>query len=237
MRIRTISYERCDCPTLLLSAFSAACWREYAALTELGLVAGLSRQRNPGCSRIVRRAIRATKLRNADASLCRFAQRARVNRAIKLRPLPLRAEEALLDGALLGRADLIAGRSQIADTFETHVDHAGTGNGAFEGDLLRPRHHGKPALGMIEQVLRGHHDREVLDGACPDQNEPSGPQFALVLACRHEDELGAAQCERARHFRHVHFAAHREPDLAVHGVEYREFLARHPLEFPGGAAG
>ena len=59
----------------------------------------------------------------------------------------------------------------------------------------------------------------------------------MALAGRHEDELGAAQRQRPRDFRHVDFAAHGEPDFAVLGVEHWKLVAGHVLEFPGGAAG
>ena len=156
---------------------------------------------------------------------------------VELRPLPLRAEQALLGGAVVGRSDLVAGRAQIAHAREIDVDHGHAGGGALEQDLLRRGHHREPALGMIEQVLRGHHQRKVFDRARPDQRAPGRPQRLLVLAGRHEDQLGAAQRQRARHLRHVDLAAHREPDLAVHGVEHRELVARHVLELPRRAAG
>ena len=90
---------------------------------------------------------------------------------------------------------------------------------------------------MRQQILRGHDDGEVLDGARPDQGAPSRPQAALVGARGHEDQLGAAQRKRPRHFRHVDLAAHGEAHLAVARVEHRELVARDVLEFPPWAAG
>ena len=127
--------------------------------------------------------------------------------------------------------------AHFARAREADVHHEQPGGGALEQYFLRRRHHGEPALGMAEQVLRGHHDRQVLDGARPDQIAPGRPQFALVGAGRHEDQFGAAQRQRARHLRHVDLAAHGEPDLALLGVEHREVVAGDVLEFPPFAAG
>src|SRR5437763_4878428 len=63
------------------------------------------------------------------------------------------------------------------------------------------------------------------------------PKLALVLARRHENQFGAAQCQGAGDFGHVYFAAHRKPDLAVNGLEHGKFVAGYPLEFPGRPAG
>jgi hypothetical protein len=53
--------------TLLLPAFSAACWREYAALTELGLVARFEPTAKPGDARGLRSA--QSKLRNYETPM------------------------------------------------------------------------------------------------------------------------------------------------------------------------
>src|SRR5229473_7786867 len=79
----------------------------------------------------------------------RFPQRAGIDPVVELRPLPLRAEQPLLDRALLGCADHVAGRAQVAQAREIDVDHGGAGDRALEQDLLGCRHHGKPALGMV----------------------------------------------------------------------------------------
>ena len=90
---------------------------------------------------------------------------------------------------------------------------------------------------MIEQILRRYHNRQVLNGTRPDQGAPRAPHSVLVDAGRHENELGAAQRQGPRHFRHVNFAAHRKADLAVCGVKDRKFVAGNILKFPRAAAG
>ena len=127
--------------------------------------------------------------------------------------------------------------AHLPRAFEAHVHREETGGRALEQNFLRRRHHGEPALGVAEQVLRGHHDGEVFDRARPDQIAPARPQFSLVGAGRHEDQFGAAQRQRARHLRHIGLAAHRQPDLALRRVEHRKLVARHVLEFPPLAAG
>src|SRR5712691_10110575 len=174
---------------------------------------------------------------NGAASLRRLAPRAWMEGVVKLGALPLRTEHALLGGEIVGRADRVAASAHPAHALEVYVHDRKPGGGAFEQDLLRRGHHGEPALGMAEQVLRGHHERQVLDGARPDQRAPARPQAALLRAGRHEDQLGTAQRQSARHLRHVDLAAHGEPDPAEIGLEYRKLVARHVLEFPPRPAG
>ena len=66
-----------------------------------------------------------------------------------------------------------------------------------------------------------------------DQGPPRGPEPVLVDAGRHEDQFGAAQGQRPRHFRNIDFAA-LSPALtvAVLGVEHRKVDAGDVLEFP-----
>src|SRR5262249_36482754 len=188
--------------------------------------------RCPGGHAARRPSPRPQSLAASMALFRRLAQGTRMDPVVELGSLPLRTEQALLDRAYLRRAYFVAGCAQVSHALEAHVDHCGAGNGALEQNFLRVRDHGEPAFGMVEQVLRRHDDRKILDRARPNERAPSRPEFALILARWHEDELGAAQGERAGDLRHVDLAAHREPDLAVHGVEHREFVSRHPLEFP-----
>src|ERR687883_637263 len=58
------------------------------------------------------------------ASLRRFTQRARIDGVAELRTLPLRSEQALLHGAGVRRAHLVAGGAQIADAVEAQLDDA-----------------------------------------------------------------------------------------------------------------
>src|SRR5262249_18476157 len=66
------------------------------------------------------------------ALLRRLAQWPRMNRVVKLRPLPLRTKQPLFDRALLGRADLVAGGAQLAQAIEAHVDNRGARDRALE---------------------------------------------------------------------------------------------------------
>jgi hypothetical protein len=122
---------------------------------------------------------------------------------------------------------LLYSKTAVETPHSEQLEHS-----ALEQDLLGRCHHGQAALGMIKQVLRGHHDREVLDCARLDERTPRRPEPSLVPARGHENKLGFAQGERARNLGHVDLAAHRQPDLAVHRLENREVVARHPLEFP-----
>src|SRR6202011_5624933 len=91
-------------------------------------------------------------------SLRRFAQRARIERVVKLGPLPLRAEHALLGAELARRADRVTAGAHRADAIQTDVDDGEPGDHAFEQNLLRRGHHGEPALGVRQQILRGDDD-------------------------------------------------------------------------------
>jgi len=48
----------------------------------------------------------------------RFTQWPRTDRIVKLRALPLRSEQSLLGGAMIGRADHVAGRAQEPHAIE-----------------------------------------------------------------------------------------------------------------------
>src|SRR6516162_11252095 len=115
---------------------------------------------------------RTRSLAASMALFRRFAQRTRINPVVELGALPLRAEQALLGRAYLGRAYFVAGCAQVSHALEAYVDHRGASDGALEQNFLRARDHGEPALGMVEQVLRRHDDREVLDRARPNERAP-----------------------------------------------------------------
>src|SRR5215510_7472999 len=66
--------------------------------------------------------------------LRRFAQRLGVDRVVELRALPLRTEQALLDGAAGGRADLVARRAQVAQAVEADVHDGRSGERDLEQD-------------------------------------------------------------------------------------------------------
>ena len=154
-----------------------------------------------------------------------------------LTPLPLRAEYALLCAIIERRSDGISSRPHFPCAVETHIDHEQARGGALEQDFFWCCDHGKAAFGVAEQVLRGYNDGKVFDRARPDQIAPGCPQQPLVGAGRHEDQLSAAQRQRARHFGHVGLAAHSKAYLAMLRVKHGEFFARHVLEFPPLTAG